>query len=74
MLDNPKKGLGGDRTYVKEIANTGLLVSVHHNRDKAANLAVFDVSGKGKAKNIYSFDLVSGGRVNVKISSYDHLF
>ena len=54
-------------THVKEIASTGLLVSVHHCYDHSASLEVFDVSRKGQAKKIYSFEEVSGGRIIVKI-------
>ena len=54
-------------THVKEIANTGLLVSVHHCWSTSANLEVFDVSRKGQPKKIYSFDEVSGGRIFAKI-------
>jgi len=48
---------------VKEIANTGFLVSVHHSYQKSANLEVFDVSQKGQPKKIYSFEEVSGGKI-----------
>jgi len=50
---------------VKEIANTGLLVSVHHCSSKSANLEVFDVSRKGQTKKIYSATEVSGSRIIV---------
>ena len=53
---------GDSWTHVKEVANTGLLVSVRHNEENAANLEVFDVSQKGQPKKIYSFEEVSGGR------------
>ena len=55
---------------MKEIANTKLLVSVHHFYNKAANLKVFDVSWKGQAKEIYSFEEVSGGRNSLSCVSY----
>ena len=48
---------------MKEITNTGLLVSVHHCYDKSANLEVFDVSRKGQTKKIYSATEVSGSRL-----------
>ena len=48
---------------MKEIANTGFLVSVQHYPDWSANLEVFDVSRKGQAKKIYSFEEVSGGLI-----------
>ena len=54
-------------THVKEIANTRLLVSVHHNWRHSANLEVFDVSRKGQAKKIYKFEAVSGSRIIIKI-------
>mgnify|MGYP006950865834 FL=1 len=47
---------------MKEIANTGLLVSVQHC-SKFANLEVFDVSQKGQTKKIYSYEEVSGSRI-----------
>ena len=54
-------------SQVKEIKNTGLLVSVHHNWSVSANLEVFDVSRKGQARKIYSFEEVSGSRIIEKI-------
>ena len=54
---------------MKEIANTGLLVSVQHCHGISANLEVFDVSRKGTAKKIYSFEKVHGCRIIVKIDS-----
>ena len=52
---------------MKEVANTGLLVSIHHSNEESANLEVFDVSRKGQARKIYSFEEVSGSRILVKI-------
>ena len=51
---------------MKEIAHSGLLVSVYHSWKTSANIEVFDVSRKGQAKKIYSFEEVSGGRIIVK--------
>ena len=51
---------GDGWTHVKEIANTGFLVSVNHSETKSANLEVFNVSQTGKTKKIYSFEEVSG--------------
>ena len=48
---------------LKEIPNTQLLVAVNHDGDLAANLEAFDVSRKGQAKKIYSFEEVSGGKI-----------
>ena len=50
-------------TLVKETANTGLLVSVHHRCGELANLAVVGVSRKGQAKKIYSFEEAYGGKI-----------
>ena len=55
-------------THVKEIGNTGLLVSVHHCYNTSANLEVFDVSQKGQAQKIYSFEEVSGSKTSINIS------
>ena len=52
---------------MKEIANIGFLVRAHHDHEKSANLGVFDVSRKGQAKKIYSFEEDSGDRILVKI-------
>ena len=52
---------------MKEIADTGLLVSVQQGFNKCSNLAVFDVSRKGQARKIYSFEEVSGGSSIVKV-------
>ena len=49
---------------MKEIPNTKLLVSLHHNHDESedsANMAVFDISKKDQIKEIYSLGEVSGG-------------
>ena len=48
---------------LKEIPNTQLLVAVNHDSYLAANLEAFDVSRKGQAKKIYSFEEVSGGKI-----------
>ena len=50
-------------THVKEIPNTKLLVSLHHDYDNSANMAVFDISTKDQIKEIYSLDEVSGGSI-----------
>ena len=60
------------RTHVKEIANTRLLVSVHHSYEVSANLEVFDVSWKGRVRKIYSFEEVSASRniINIHFNNY----
>lgn len=47
-------------THLKEISETGLLVSAHHDW-RLVNLEVFDISKKGKVKKIYSFEEACGG-------------
>ena len=54
---------------MREAANTGLLVSVHHNWSVSASLEVFNVSRKGRSEKIYSFEEVSGSNLIVKIHS-----
>ena len=53
--------LGNIWTHVKEIPNTKLLVSLSQYKNKAANMAVFDISKKDHIKEIYSLDEVSEG-------------
>ena len=48
-------------SHVKEIPNTNLLVSLHHNEDKAAKLEIFDISKKDRTNIICSFEEVKGG-------------
>ena len=54
---------------MKEIPNTKLLVSLHHNCDKLANMAVFDMSKNDQIKEIYSLGEVSGGSINYFLPS-----
>ncbi len=35
-------------THVKEISNTGLLISLNHNYDECAVLEIFDISQRDK--------------------------
>ena len=58
------QGYGQDWTHLRAISNTGLLVSVNHHSYASANLEVYDVSRKGQAKKIYTFEEVSGSRVS----------
>ena len=48
---------------MKEISNTKLLVSLHHNYEKSVNMTIFDISKKNQIKEIYSLGEVSGGRI-----------
>ncbi len=50
-------------THIKEIPNTKLLVSLHHNKTESANMEIFDVLKKGRARKIYSLGEVSGGKL-----------
>lgn len=60
-------------THVRELSNTGYLVSAHHCHDTSANLEVFSVSQSKKFKKVYSFEEVSGGNIviiSLTIHSY----
>ena len=48
---------------MKEILNTKLLVSLHHNNNESANIAVFDISKKDQIKEIYSLGELSRERI-----------
>ena len=48
---------------MKEIPNAKLLVSLHHNSNKSANMLVVDISRKGQIKEIYSLGEVLGGSI-----------
>ena len=54
-------------THVKEIPGTKLLVSLNHNCDYGANMAIFDLSRKN-AKAIYTFEEVA--EMNLSISNW----
>lgn len=47
--------------HLKEIPNTKLFVSLHRYNLRSAKLKIFDVSTKEKAREMYSFEEVSGG-------------
>lgn len=53
---------------MKEIQDTKLLVSLPHNTDKSANMAVFDISQQGKVNEIYSLGEVKGSILNFFLS------
>lgn len=42
--------------HAKEIANTKLLVSLHSNHYNYANMEIFDISQRGRARKIYAFE------------------
>ena len=56
-------------THVKEIPNTRYLVSLHHAYETFANMEIFDISRKGQAKKIYSYEIVLGGNIS-KLSNF----
>lgn len=47
-------------THLKEIPNSRFVVSLNHCWDKSASMMIFDISQKGKAKEIYSFEEIRG--------------
>jgi hypothetical protein len=54
--------IDGYWTHVKEISNTGLLVSLNQRYNKCAGLEIFDISQKQQVKKIFSFENVVGGK------------
>ena len=56
---------------MKEIANSQLLVSLHHNWQKSANMSVFDISKKDQIKEVYSLGEVSRGIIILLPSSFE---
>ena len=62
--------LGDSWTHVKEIPNTELVVSLHHNYEESANMSVFDISKKDQIKEIYSLGEVSGGSIIIFLPSF----
>ena len=50
-------------TYLKEIPNTKLLVSLNYHHKESASMAIFDISRK-VSKEIYSFEEIFGGKSN----------
>ena len=52
-------------THVKEIPNTKLLISLQHSYQKCAKFKMFDISKKGVAKTVYTFEEVLGGKTYI---------
>ena len=50
-------------SHLREIPNTQLVVSLKHHYDKGANMKVFDISKKGKSRNIYTYEEVPGSNI-----------
>lgn len=57
-----KKASESSWTHVKELSNTGYLVSLHHCWNKCANMQIFDISQRSRARIFYSFEEVFGGK------------
>ena len=53
--------------HVKELSNTKLLVSLHHNFNVSANMVIYDISKKKKPNRVYSFEEVFGGKIDILI-------
>ena len=51
---------GNSWTHVKEISNTKLVVSQHHRWNTSAKMEIFDLSKKGRAMKIRSFEEIRG--------------
>ena len=50
---------------MKEIPNTKLLVSLNHQSKESANMKIFDVSKSWRVKEIYTFEEVFGGDIDL---------
>ena len=61
-------------TYVKEIPNTKLLVSLIHHHSSSANMAIYDISKQGKVHEIYSLGEISGCILTFSLSLNNNLF
>ena len=48
-------------SHVKEIPKTRYLISLKHSIEHCANIELFDLPKKGKARTIYTFEEVDGG-------------
>ena len=49
-----------NHAHVKGIPNARLLVSVNHCMGQDAKLMIYDISKKGRAKTVFSFEEVRG--------------
>ena len=56
--------------HVKEITNTGLLVSLSHAVEASANMQIFDISKKEKARKVFSFEEIEGGMLMIDFVSF----
>lgn len=63
-----------NRTHVKEIPNTKLLVSLHHAYNLGANLEIYDISQKSRPRKIYSFEEVKGGKFRFFLIYWNYHF
>lgn len=61
-------------SHVKEILNTRLLVSLHHCWNRSANMEIFEVSQKGKARKVYSFEEIKGGNNQISYANNNNPF
>ena len=50
---------------MREIPNTRLLISLFHAYNMSANLEIFDISQKEKARRVYSFEEAFGGQISL---------
>lgn len=54
-------------SHVREIPNSGLLVSLYQYHTHTALLGIYDISQKGKARKVYSYDDTRGSIIyNIK--------
>ena len=58
---------------MREIPNTSLLVSLFHSPYTSANMKVFDISRKEKPREVYSFEEIFGGNIEISGNLLNHL-
>lgn len=58
--DQNNKDFQDNWTHIKEIPNTGLLVSLGHRWKTSAGMEIFDISKKGSARRVYAFEEIMG--------------
>ena len=50
------------KAYLRELPNTGLLVSLNQCVETSANLEIFDISKPGQPRKVYCFEEIQGGK------------
>ena len=59
---------------MKEIPGSNKLISLQHHYDSSANIAIFDLTKKGRSEKIYSFDKVIGCKFAISKKRLNRFF